>query len=233
MVTVSYAPWLVGSLAFYFILHHFWGRYMLTSFSKLEGQGFALAGLGHVWFIFAWGAGVTLFALFALNQRRTSDDPRHIGVVKALWLSANAGVLEEIIFRALIFLNAMVILVFVNFISFGLVGWLYAHWFVPLANLVTFHALQPELMGHHSWVFGAAIVSASMEFRDAHKHLGFIGWVNAWFLGMVLFWLVFNYGLLTAIVAHFLYDAIIFVLRALTSEKESGFAGALKRLLYV
>ena len=108
------------------------------------------------------------------------------------------------------------------FLHFDLTEWIYVHWLVPLANWSTFHALQPQLMHSGSWVFGAAIVSASVSFRNAHKHLGFIGYVNSWFLGMVFFYLMFNYGLLTAIAAHFLYDAIIFTVEALLSRKPRG-----------
>jgi hypothetical protein len=34
---------------------------------------------------------------------------------------------------------------------------------------------------------------------------------------MMMFWLVFNYGLVTAIIAHFLYDLCVFMAVAATS----------------
>ncbi len=42
-----------------------------------------------------------------------------------------------------------------------------------------------------------------------------VGLVNAWFGGMVMFWLMFHYGLWTAIVAHILYDICVFTSRAI------------------
>jgi len=235
-VTWSYTKKLLGSMLAYFILRHFWGRYMLTSFSQLEGHGFVAAAFGHVWFIFAWAFGLTFVAALVLRQRYVSSMPRAAQVIKGLWLSANAGIFEEVIFRGLMFLNGMVTLVFLNWLTEwlvkgGLVKWLYVHWFLPVANWATFHALQPQLMDHRSWVFGAAIVSVTAAFRDGHKYLGPIGWVNSWFFGMVMFWLVFHYGLLTAIVAHVAYDAIIFTVRGLASEYEEDFATHLLRLI--
>lgn len=225
MVTGIYLGKLAISLVGFLFLNYFWGRYMLMDWTQFKGHGLVLSGVERVWPFFVWGGGVTLLAALVGN-RYVSSDPKPVQTTKALWLSLNAGVFEELIFRVLMFLNAMVLLVFTNFITFGLVKWLYMHWFIPLANWATFHALQPQLMGHHavSWVFGAAIISAASAFRDAHKHLGLIGWVNAWFAGMLLFWLLFNYGLLTAIAVHFVYDAIIFTLRAVTSKKPGPLA---------
>jgi hypothetical protein len=60
--------------------------------------------------------------------------------------------------------------------------------------------------GHTWFVVGAAIVSISIRFRDGHIYLGLIGWINAWFLGMFMFYLTFQYGLLAAILVHILYD---------------------------
>ena len=102
--------------------------------------------------------------------------------------------------------------------------WLYTAVLVPLANLVTLGALQPYLLSETtSWVLGAAIVTAAGAFRKAHEYLGYFGMVNAWFIGMVFFYLALNYGLITAIVAHILYDVIIFTLRALLSEPGSPY----------
>ncbi len=225
-VTVLYTVKLLVSVAVYLLLRNFWGRYMLTDFRELEGHGFVAAGLRHVWFIFAWAFGVTFLTAFILRRRRTIYISRITQVLKGLWLSVNAGWFEEIIFRGFMFLNAMVTLVFMNWltgwiVSGGLIKWLYVHWLVPLANWATFHALQPQLMGHHNWAFGAAIVSVTVAFRDEHKYLGPVGWINSWFFGMVMFYLVFNYGLLTAIVAHAVYDAIIFTIDVLASKRET------------
>lgn len=65
-------------------------------------------------------------------------------------------------------------------------------------------------------------MSASVSFRDQHEYLGWFGWINSWFMGMVFFWLLFNYGLFTAIAAHALYDMIILVMVALFARRPSG-----------
>ena len=111
----------------------------------------------------------------------------------------------------------MVVIPFINWITFGLVHWICVHILIPLANLTTFHTLQPQLL-NSNWVIGAAIVLVSISFRNAHAYQGIAGEINAWYIGMLLFWLVFNYGLFTAIVAHVVYDAIIFTMRALNPE---------------
>lgn len=219
LITYIYVKQLIGCLLIFGIFHFFWGRYMLTSFGELMEPGFVLEGLGRVWFIFAWGLGTTVLAIFVLDGRAYSRESRSVLVGKGLWLSLNAGVFEEIIYRALIFLSAMVTLPFLNFITRGFFRWFYTELLVPLANWTTFHALQPQLMHPSGWVFGAAVVSAAAAFRKVHWYLGYLGWVNSWFLGMTMFWLMFNYGLVTAIVAHALYDAIIFTLLGLTAER--------------
>lgn len=228
-ITGNYLVMLIASGLFYLVLHYFWGNDMVVTIHQVLGHGLVWAGLGSVWFIFVWAFAVTAFAILVLGQRHGSYLSRLEQTVKGLWVSMNAGVFEEIIFRLFALLNAMVILTFLNFITFGLVKWWYSVVMVPIANFFTFHALQPQLM-EHGWLLGAAIVSASIAFRDGHKYLGFIGWVNSWFIGMVMFWLVFNYGLLTAIAAHIIYDAVIFVFRGLTSQRERGLSYLLSRL---
>ena len=216
-VTGLYLAAFLGTGALYLILHYFWGRYVLMNFTQLKGHGFVGAGLGRVWFIFAWAIVGTL--IISAIERPVSSLARSVQLIKGWWLSINAGVFEELIYRWLVFFSAMIVLPFFNFITFGLTKWLYMHALVPLANWATFHALAPQLHSNVSWTVGAAIVSASADFRDAHSYQGVFGKVNAWFGGMLLFWLMFHYGLMTAIVAHVLYDGIIFSLRAVLSDR--------------
>jgi hypothetical protein len=230
LVTWVYGKKLFASLVCYLILHHFWGGYMLTSLGHLMGSGIVLAGLSQVWFIFAWALGVTALGLLR-GDRHYSVLDRTTQVRRGLWLSLNAGFFEEIIYRGTMFLNFMVGLLFLNWLTVGLVMWVFVHLLVPLANFATFHVLQPQLMDPRSWVFGAAMVAATASFRDEHKYLGWFGWINSWFFGMVMFFLVFHYGLLTAIAAHALYDALIFTIRGLTSKQESALVTYLRRAI--
>jgi hypothetical protein len=192
---------------------------MLMSFNELNKHGSVLSGLGKVWFIFAWATVVPLLAVYLLKGRSVSYDSRTEQIVKGWWISLNAGVFEELTFRVFLFLAAMVIEPWVNVITFGLERWLTVNVEVPVANWATLHALQPQFTAHPNWVFAGAIITASVWFRNGHKYLGPIGYINSWFIGMVMFYLVFNYGLVTAIVAHFVYDAIIFTIGGLTSER--------------
>lgn len=217
-VPVLYGIRLLGWGAFLLVLHHFWRDYILVGYDEIVGTGLSWSGIGAVWFIFAWAIGISLLRL-AVGARYESDDSRGVLLLRGIWISLNAGVFEEIIYRWFIFMSAMVTIPFVNFITFGLIKFLYVELLVPLANFTTFGALEPYLYHPSSWIFGAAIVSTSMSFSEAHKHLGLLGRVNSWFGGMVMFWLMFNYGLLTAMAAHVLYDIVVFGLKALTAMK--------------
>lgn len=211
---------LVLSLAIYVFLNHFWGEYILLSFDDLKGYGQSvISGLAHVWYIFLWGAGATLiFTIIGLSGSDTVEyEPGEI-LVRGWWISANAGVFEELIYRWLVFFCAMVTIPFFNFITFGFVEWMYNSLLIPVANWSTLGVLEAQLVHPQNWVLSAAIISASASFRNAHQHLGLFGWVNAWFIGMVMFFLVFNYGILTAIFAHILYDVVIFTTLAAASR---------------
>jgi len=96
----------------------------------------------------------------------------------------------------------------------GLLEWIHLNITAPIADWTTFGALHDQLYHPAGWLAGAAVLSANAGFRDGHKYQGILGYVNSWFLGMVFFWLMFTYGLLAAILVHFLYDLIIFAVTA-------------------
>jgi hypothetical protein len=222
---------LVVAGAVYKLLHHFWGHDMLLAWDQLFKSGSILSGLGRVWFIFAWAAAGPLFAVFILHERASSYDTRGLLLLKGWWISLNAGVFEELIFRGFIFLSGMVVVRFMNTITFGFEKWFALHVEMPLADWFTFHALHAQLAGNPNWVFGGALVLAAGLFRNEHGYLGLFGYINSWFIGMVMFYLVFHYGIVAAIVAHVLYDAIIFTIIALTSMPESPLSRALRGAL--
>jgi hypothetical protein len=121
--------------------------------------------------------------------------------------SVHAGFFEEVTYRWFVFYAAMVMVPFFNTITGGLVHIINEYILLPAANICTFGALHAQLYGPYGWMFGAAIVFASIRFSDAHANQ--YQQINAWFLGMVFFWLMFNYGLWAAIVAHILYDLCV------------------------
>lgn len=215
---------LIWSIAFG-LLNLFWGDQVLISFGEIwHRNSDTLGGLLAVWPIFLWGGGVTLVTGLILINTPRNYFPAEV-LTFGMWVSLNAGIFEEIIFRWLRFAIAMIMLPFLNFLLLGflpgfdgILEWLCTTALVPLTDLVTFGALHEWLYHPAGWVMGAAIISANGKFRAAHFENGWFNWINSWFIGMVMFWLLFNYGLLTAITAHVLYDAVIFAVAAMTTS---------------
>jgi hypothetical protein len=201
----------ISSAAFYWLLNHFWGEYVLMKLSDLN-KPFSLAGITQVWFIFAW---VLALSLVQSPVHYWEDKLALTG--RAIWLSLNAGFWEELIYRWLAFFWAMIMLPFFDWITFGFVHWCFQTIFIPVTNWLTLGAFTPQMTAPN-WVLGGAIISATASFRNAHASHGIFGWANSWFIGMVFFWLVLHYGLATAIVAHILYDLIALGMRVARSR---------------
>lgn len=143
----------------------------------------------------------------------------------ALWvgrmvLAAWAGFMEEVCFRWLIFLSAIVGVkvtnwIFLGFVDVNVVRWIYVNVLCAFADLTTFHHLHDVLFHPSSWAVGAAVISANAFFRDGHKYQGILGVLNSWFAGMFFFWMMFAHGLWAAIVVHFTYDVVVFTVATL------------------
>lgn len=219
-VTWYYLSKFLGLLVIFFILRHFWGEYMLLDLGDLKGDGtVSLHGLGHIWWFGLWALAAGTLSAYVSSQSISVDD-KTTALFKGWWFALNAGVWEELIYRWLLFVTSMVVLPFLNFITFGLVKWFFGTLFVPFANFMSFHSLEAQL--HYGpWFFGAALVSAAADFRKAHNHLGPLGAVNAWFAGLVLFYVMFHYGILTAIVAHILFDVVVLTMMAVAADKRT------------
>jgi len=174
------------------------------------------AGLTNVWYIFAWAFLYTGVAVaFLIRRRKPSVNSASSQFWGGLWMSVKAGVLEELVFRWLLVLSAPVLVTIVNAITFGGFRWLHLHILLPVANWATLGILEPQLHASN-WVMAASILWAAGAFRNGHAYLGPVGYVNSWFIGMIMFYVVFNYGLITAMVVHFVYDAIILSIIALS-----------------
>ena len=208
--------------AFWVILFFNWLFPDVIPFDTFElwriRQGIWSDWLMASWPIFAWAVGVTvLVSLFTRNTRKQNLMAEQLFAVGTLQ-SVVAGVLEEISFRWLIFISAVVGIKIGNFLFFGWAGFGIGEWFElhvagPVVNFLTLGYLSDVLANPESWAVGAAMLSANAFFRDGHKYLGFFGYVNSWFIGMFMFWLLFQYGLLACILAHFVYDFLIDVVR--------------------
>jgi hypothetical protein len=169
-----------------------------------------VGGLAWVWPLFVWGALITALTVVA-SFRVTVRPQLYPGQVfaRGTWLSLHAGFYEELIFRCLLFLTMVPVLTALNWVTFGGIRWLYESVLIPIADFVTLGLLEPQLENASVWVLGAAILTVNGQFRNGHSYLGLFGWVNSWFIGMAMFYLVFNYGLWAAMAAHVLYDLII------------------------
>lgn len=181
------------------------------------GEGTSLTdGLTAVWPLYVWGIAVSVIAgivAIATGEKRTKSVGKMFAV--GFVVSIVAGVTEEIAYRWLRFMGAIFGIFVLNWLVLGFAGvdivkWLFVESFTPVSNWLTLGHLEPQLLHMAPWLIGAAIVSANGDFRDQHKYLGFFGYVNSWFGGMVLFWVMFNYGLVAAILAHIIYDVCVF-----------------------
>jgi len=159
--------------------------------------------------LFITGLIVAIFSCFwrYYIEEKSPDDPVDqltFGIPISIW----AGVVEEICFRWLIFYAAIVSAKFTNICFFGLTRIFHIHIEGPIVNFFTLGYLNDYLGNPEKWAVGIAIVTTAALFRDGHKYQGLVGYIISWFGGMALFWFALNYGLLAAILIHFLYDLI-------------------------
>jgi hypothetical protein len=174
-------------------------------------------GLARVYPIFIWVVAITLFTGWIMRLRRIPRDapPRFIFFTGG-WISLNAGFFEELIWRWLLLLSAPVILTVLNWVTVGFVHWLYGQVLIPIANVATLGILEPQLLSPE-WLLGATVISVNGHFRQSHERNGFLAYVNSWFVGMVMFYLMFNYGIWSAVVAHIVYDLLAFTTAAIVA----------------
>lgn len=128
-----------------------------------------------------------------------------ITIPKIFTISFTAGVVEEIMFRWIIFFGQIVIYQLLNIVLFGIPQWLYIHITGPLGNLLTLGLLNQTFYGPY-WFVGAAMMTSNGKFRDGHLYQGVLGYISAWFTGMFFFYLTINFGLIAAMLIHFLFD---------------------------
>jgi len=206
--------YLTGGVSFVFliIVTHFWPHVIPFGLFQFWKNNNIYAGVNASWPIFLWGTSVTaIYAIFTLNSRETNGDAE-----KILWggfiISAIVGVFEEIIFRWILFLTAIIGVKISNFILCGLIKWLHLNFFGVIINFITLKKMSWLIFGM-GWSVGAAALVANAKFRGEHAYLGVFGYFNSWFIGFFLFWIMFKYGIITAITVHFLYDMLIFIVR--------------------
>ncbi len=214
---VEMVVWTGGAYLGYHILQHYLGEYLPFEFDDLLVPGINyFEAVRSVWFVFIFGpAAALLYHLYqVIRRRRRQYDPIYV-LVKGVKVSAIAGFFEELIFRAFMFLTTIIFIQVVNESIIGGVAAFYNTIALPLANWLTLGYLEPQLLDQTNWFIGAAAVMTNAKFRDGHLYQGLIGWVHAWFFGMAMYYLLFNYGLQAAILVHFLYNMSVFGATAL------------------
>lgn len=212
-------------LVIIFTVKQWWPQSIPLSMKQfLPIKGTFLQWCRSSWVLLAWGVSVTTIVkltssnTFSYNRRAE----QHLG--QGLLISLWAGVTEELDHRWLRFYVSMLMVQIGSIFTFGLVEWVYTHMGIPLADWATFYQLHAQLNQPQAWFIGAALISSNGEFRDGHSYQGTFGKVNAWFIGMFMFWLVFRYGLVAAMTIHTLYDVGIFSVRYLDAviERSKG-----------
>ncbi len=196
----------------------------------LVSSGSVITWIYTARFFLLWACAANIVIIFFFRSILDKLDKSSSSEIltKGFFISLLAGTWEEIAFRFVYFLSAIVTVQIGNFLFFGFLGfgipeWFYLHVAGPIANFTTLGYLEPYLFFEGSWAVGAAILSANAFFRDGHKYQGVFGWINSWFGGMLFFYLAFNYGLLSAIFIHFLYDMICFATAALSLKVARAF----------
>ncbi len=187
-----------------FDLFHFW---------KIEGS--LVNAIEDSALLLVWGVSVTtVIAALTLNKpvlNRYAERNLRMGI----FVSAFAGIFEEITFRWIRFYILIVAVQVMNFLffdwaGFGVPQWIFLNIMGPVADFFTLRMLHDVLFGPYGWIVGAALIGANSEFRDGHIYQGILGWTNSWFCGMFFFWIMFHYGLPAAMFIHFLYNMLIF-----------------------
>lgn len=188
--------------------------------------------LWTAWPILAWAFGVT-FVIAALT-RNSREENRYAESYLAggVWLSLRAGIMEEIIFRWLMFMWCIAMAKLGDFIlggfifNHGLVWLIYEYIFNPIADFFTMGMLHQQLASQSAWFIAAGLMVANANFRDGHKYQGLFGYINSWFIGMYMFYLLFHFGLVACIVVHLVYDltidAISYVDRVIERSGRNG-----------
>ncbi len=222
----------VGAIIVVAVVKIFWPNlipFSIFEFWKFEGS--IVDVLKSSWIILAWGTGVTVISSLATRNDRELNRHAETILTGGLVVSIKAGVLEELAFRWIFFYVAVVGAKVSNFLFFGWAGfgvtqWLYVNIFSHIANALTLGYLAPILLNGPGWAVGSAILTSNGNFRDGHVYLGLLGWLNSWFVGMFMFYLLFRYGLLACILIHFLYDLFLFCIRYLDAAAERAFGWA-------
>ena len=211
---------IVGALIFVSIVKWLWPDSIPFGLFELWAtKGSFALWIRATWPIFAWAVIPTIFAVW-LHRDAVTRGGEIERLARGLKVSMRAGLLEETLFRWLMFMSQIALYqlsnwIFFGWLGFGLVEWLYLHLEAPIVNFFTFGLMHSYLYTPKGWAVGAAMIFTTNKFREGHEYQGCLGSINSWYLGLFFFYLTFNFGLPVAIVAHAVYDALIFITQAI------------------
>ena len=161
-----------------------------------------------------WGFLLTLL-IVDTDEVRSKEGSATDVMVKGLLISTWAGVVEEMIFRWIIFYTMIFFVQFASLMMCGIIEWIYLYIEAPIYWCLSFGYLEWLLYDQDYWFIGAGAVAANIKFRNGHTYQGWFGMLNSYVGGFVLFWIMFNYGLPAAIAVHFLYELVIYMTLAM------------------
>jgi hypothetical protein len=166
------------------------------------------------WPLYVYAASLSTIIFFSGRKNSLGIVDDTVIFAGDIYKSVMAGILEEVGFRCFFIFTSMVVITVTNWLTWGLVLWLYGHLLIPAMHLVSFGMLDPVLYAT-PLLFTAAMLSANVKFRNGHKYQGLFGFINSWLIGFYLIYVMLTQGLLIAIGVHMIYDIIIGVIKYL------------------
>lgn len=171
------------------------------------------------WPIFLYAA-IATYVLWVFSRKRKLAN-KEAFLAKGIFKSIMAGLLEEIGFRCMFIFLAMVLIVAMNFLSFGLIMWINESIIFPLTDFVTLGMMHNIIYGFPPLMMAGAL-DANVWFRNGHKYLGLVGIINSWFIGLYFLCVMFTQGLIVAIIVHALYDIVVFSTEYVLIDREGA-----------
>ena len=215
----------VGATSIFILLAWLWkGAFPFAPFAFWHLRGSFWEIISTAWPIFIGGGlafllpGSLMGYLMSRQERRLEGQiGLQIGTAGAgMWQSIWNGLGEEIMFRWIVFYDAIALLAGLNFMLGGFRGqeqgmleWIYTTLLGPLVNAVTLGMLQ-NILFHQGWAVGAAIILISFG-RFARRFFpitGNLSWLFFWPIGLFLFQIMFTYGIIASMLVHMLYEAV-------------------------
>lgn len=181
-----------------------------------------VAGSASEWFLTAWVIWAIGIPLNLWKMGSTTNPPEvHAKAptipISGFGTSLMAGIFEELVFRWILLYAALGLLWVINLGAFAFTGIELVRLAIqPLTDLLVFLLMNgvdgrlvnpPEL-----WALGFAIFLSVLKFQQGHLYQGKTGFLFSGLAGLVFFRVMFVHGLLAAMVVHFSFDMMVFIM---------------------